>query len=324
MVILFFSYCATAGESVFSKYDIFDCRTGEFVSVEQFEREVLKNDIIYSLESHDNIGHHIIQEELAGLVSTMNIGKTVFAHEFFIKNCYGHQELLDKLSRGEIAINEFLDSVKYTMDNTEEFSSIFEIIAEGNIKPLALSIPMPFSGEIISEFTVTTKKLRGNIFKKNWPNDKKMFPTQEMLDESYKSLTEGEKSFLPQDGFKILCNKNLHEFLLPNFNMGIRHSNITPEEFHLSFWLMNEIMARSIMEFLDANKDYKMIVGTGINHGIFKNGIRASVVARKPELKQLTIFPMVAKNFHLSPDMMQYIIEFGLADYIVVLKKEVP
>ena len=52
-----------------------------------------------------------------------------------------------------------------------------------------------------------------------------MFPTQEMLDESYKSLTEGEKSFLPQDGFKILVIKIFTNFY-SNFNMGIRHSTL--------------------------------------------------------------------------------------------------
>ena len=319
IVVLFFSYCAIAGEPVFNKYNILDGRTGKFISAEQFEKEVLESDIIYSLESHNNIGHHIIQKKLAELINSMNIGKTVLAHEFFIKNCYGHQELLDKLSRGEIVLKEFLDSVKYTMDRTRELTPVFEIIAEGNIRPLSLSIPMPLSREIMPEFTITLKNLRENIFNKNWPDDKKMFPTQEMLNESYKSLTEGRKSFLPRDGFKILCNKNLHEFLLPSFNMGTRHSNITAEEFHLSYWLMNEIMARSILEFLDANNDYKMIVGAGINHGIFKNGIRASVAARKPELKQLTVLPAMAD---LNDEAIKYIVEDGSADYILVLKKE--
>ena len=280
--VLFFSHCAMADDSVFNKYSILDCRTGKFVSAEQFECEVLKNDIIYSLESHYDISHHIIQKELAEFISNNNLDKTVLAHEFFIKNCYSHQELLDKLSGGEISLKEFLNSVKYTMDGTRELSPVFEIIARGYAIPLAISIPIPLSREIIPEFTVTTKKLRGNIFNKNWPNDKKMFPTQEMLDESYKSLTESEKSFLPRDGFKILCNKQLHEFLLPDFNMGIGHSGITPEEFHLSYWLMNEIMARSVIESLDANNGYKIVVGTGVNHGIFKSGIRSSVAARKP------------------------------------------
>jgi len=322
IIMLFFSYCVTAGDSVFSKYDILDCRTGKFISAEQFEKEVLESDIIYSLESHNNIGHHIIQKKLAELVGSMNIGKTVLAHEFFIKNCYGHQELLDRLSRGEIVLSEFLDSVKYTMDRTKEFVPVFEIIAEGNIRPLAISIPMPFLGEIIPEFTVTLKNLRKKIFNQNWPDDKKMFPTQEMLDESYKFLTESEKSFLPRDGFKILCNKNLHEFLLPDFNMGTRHSNITAEEFHLSYWLMNGIMACSILEFLDVNKNYKMIVGTGINHGIFKNGIRASVAARKPELKQLTVLPTMDRQADLNGEFIKYAVKDGLADYILAPKKE--
>ena len=156
IAVLLFSYCATAGESVFSKYDILDCRTGELISAEQLESEVLKNDIIYSLESHNNIAHHIIQKELAELVDSMNIGKTVLAHEFFIKNCYGHQELLDKLSGGEITLNEFLDSVKYTMDRTRELTLVFEIIAKLNLKSLALSVPMPLPGEIIPELKQLT------------------------------------------------------------------------------------------------------------------------------------------------------------------------
>lgn len=318
---LFFSYRAMASESVFSKYDILDCKTGKFVSAEEFEKEVLKNDIIYSLESHYNIGHHIIQKELAEFISK-NYPKTILAHEFFIKNCYGHQELLDKLSGGKITPKEFFDSVKYNMDATRELSPIFEIIASNKVRPLALSIPMPLPGEIIPEFTVTLKNMREKIFNKNWLDDKKMFPTREMLDESYKNLTENEKSFLPRDGFRILCNKNLHEFLLPDFQTKMGCSNLTPEERHLSYWLMNEIMARSIIEFLDANNGYRMVVGAGVNHGIFKSGIRSSVAARKPELKQLTILPAMNENFSADDKFIKSAVERGLADYVLIPKKE--
>lgn len=321
IAILFFSCRVMAEESVFDKYDILDCRTGKIVGAKQFENEILENDIIYSLESHDKIAHHIIQKELAEFISK-NYSKTILAHEFFIKNHYGHQELLDKLSGNEITLNEFLNSVKYTMDATRELLPIFEIIASNKVRSLALSIPMPLPGEIISEFTVNTKKLREKIFNKSWPDDRKMFPTHEMLDESYKFLTEGEKSFLPRDGFKILCNKNLHEFLLPSFSMGTRHSRITPEEFHLSYWLMNEVMSRSIIEFLDANRGGKMIVGTGSNHGIFKSGIRSSVVARKPELKQLTVFPMTDENLSADGEFIKFMVEYEIADYILMLKVE--
>lgn len=296
-----------AEESVFDKYHIIDCDSGNLVASEVFVNDVLSHDVIYSLESHGRKLDHNLQKELTELLFDNN-PKTVLIHEHFRKNAYDHQELLDLFRDGKITDDEFYRKISDISMEYPAMKSLLDLIRQKGIKSIAVNIPIPFRHEILPKDTVTVKGLRIKLL------------SGETLREGFDSLSELEKSFLPKDGFKILCDKEFHNFI---FGEGTGHNGGDMEKIHTGFWVMNETMARSILDFFEDknNTGFQILFGTGSNHGIFKGAIRTSVENRNGDLRQLTVLPLSSEDFSINDkDALKFFVDYHIADYVITPK----
>lgn len=297
----------SVGNSVFDKYDILNCETGEFASSEEFAKKVLEYNVVYALESHGRNMDHTLQKELAELMVGNN-SDTVLVHEHFYKNT-NDQKNLNFFKDGAIDYDKLCERIPvlYSYSAMRQF---LEMSPTYGVKFLAVNIPIPISGDGSSANTITVKYLREKLL------------SGKTLEDGYTGLSDQEKSFLPKNGFKILCDDYFHGFI---FGEGSVHGGADLDIIHTGFWVMNETMARSVLDFFEnsENMSRQLLFATGRNHGIFKGAIRVSVEARNNKIKQLTILPVLKEELDISDrNIRDVIVKYPAADYILSLKAE--
>lgn len=310
--------------SVLDTYTVIDCNNGAVVDSQILKWNVVNYDIIYVLESHGDRLDHLLQREITDILFRNN-SKIVLAYEHFKKNANNHQELLDLYRDGKITYEEFRDGISPILGVYPAMEPLLRLIGERAIKSLAINIPIPLPEEVILKGAVTIKSLRKKLL------------SGKTLKDGFNSLSIEEKLFLPKDGFKILCDSKFHDFVMESSSGDGGHGNdkITSQIIHTGFWVMNEVMARSILDFIAEPKNNcrQMLIATGIFHGIFNNGIRASVAERNKDLKQVTIMPISEDDiiFYMmsagvedfsDKSITNFIIKEKYADYVVLYKKK--
>ncbi len=282
-------------DNLFSKMEIFDARNGKIISEKEFLAEISKNNVVYILEEHDNSVHHLLQTKIAEFLGKNNKNFAI-GFEMFDKNT-GDQKYLDLYQRGEINEEEFIKrawhwKIPDIIDSYALYKNILDLIGVNHYKGIALNIPMPITQMI----------------------------SQKISRDGFDSLPEKAKLLFPKDGFKISCDcpdGQYHNAIMKGLE-AMRGMNIPMIEkrFHTSQWVMNEVMAASILDYFE-KKDLnqtKMVVAVGNLHGIYNEGILASARNRNPELKQITVF---ALNYS---DIERNIPKEKFADFIFLYK----
>lgn len=189
--------------------------------------------------------------------------------EMFNKNT-GDQKYLDLYQKGEISEKEFMESAwKWGLDFAL-YKPILDLVAANHYRGVALNIPISVTQMI----------------------------SQKIAKDGFGSLPEKAKALFPKDGFKIFCDQGkYHDTIMQGLESMRMMGIVTPEmekRFHISQWVMNEVMAASILEYFE-NKDLKtakMAVMFGVLHGIYDKGVLSSVKERNPALKQAAVFAL--------------------------------
>lgn len=278
--------------ALFPEMEIYDSRNGKMISEKQFLAEIEKNNAVYILEEHDNAVHHLLQAKIAKFLGKNNKDFAI-GFEMFNKNT-DEQKYLDLYKESKISEKEFIESAWKWGFDFALYKPILDLIGINHCKGVALNIPMSATQMI----------------------------SQKISRDGFESLPEKAKLLFPKDGFKIFCdcpNGQYHNAIMRGLESMKMMGIVTPEmekRFHISQWVMNEIMAASIMEYFENQdlKTTKMAVMLGVLHGIYDKGIISSVKERNPNLKQITVF---ALNYS---DIEGNIPEEKLADFILIYR----
>ncbi|MEK7123326.1 MAG: ChaN family lipoprotein, partial [Patescibacteria group bacterium] len=238
-------------ENFLEKTEIFDFRTGKIISIGEYKKILNGQNAVYILEKHDEFFHHLSQAETIELMGDGGKRKIAIGFEMFNKEDLS-QKWLDKYNRGEINKEELIKNAWRWGFDHKIYDQILSAIPK--YPALALNIDFKFRKGI-------TAKIAANGFE---------------------SLLPEEKIFFPPDGFKIPCDKggaeNYHRAIMGGFEamkqIGIM-SDKDEERFHIGQWTMNEIMARSILEYFGSggSESRAMAIIVGSLHGLYNNGI---------------------------------------------------
>lgn len=308
-------------ESFLDQSLVIDCKNNKIITFNELVAEVCKKNIIYVLEHHGIAFDHQLQKEIIKRLLSHN-PSVVLAGEYWYKNTED-QKYLELYRYGAISSKEFrqhtdCDTISLrdgtSQDIWNEIQPLFNLIPDECLRCLAINITrFPVS----SNKPIAISSLRKKI-----------------CSGGFESLNDEEKKYFPLDGFRgsKLDSENLRVWITSQFEeMLTAHGSLTTDILYTSYWIMNEVIANSILDFFNDpnNQNYQMVVATGSSHGIFKSGIRASVAARRPDLEQTTILPLSKeeiikiirqnqnKNFTLE-DMINFITANDFADYIII------
>ncbi len=307
--------------TVLGNYTIIDANRGEVVSEDDFKKDLSHFDVIYALEAHGDWDCASLQTELWEM---LNNPDAVFAHEHFRKNAWEHQLSLDSYTKGNMSDSQFFANRNLGW-LFKEYPAMLEILDSAKRRQsnlLAINIPKDERG--LPSTTVTVESLRKKI-----------------LGGGFDSLSAREKSFFPSDGFRMLCTEESHGFIMAPFEM-MGHgsgamSKFSVEDIHVGYWIMNEVMGKSILDYFEGEGDEhkQLVVGAGRNHGFFNSGIRASVAARNPDLKQVTVIVIsedeaieqmrgieVKDKMITKVNAIDFLGQSGIADYVILDGRE--
>jgi uncharacterized iron-regulated protein len=274
------------GELPFS-VEIFDANAQKIISEEEFFSQLKKANVVYVLEKHDNYNHHLLQAKIAEYLGRGN-GDFAIGFEMFDK-IGKDQQYLDLYRKGEISESEFINSAWHWGFDFKLYKDILDLVGLKHYQAVGLNIPFWLTKEF-------SKKITANGFE---------------------ALPKEGKALFPKDGFKILCDEGKYHNAIMAGLEAMRQMGIATAEmekrFHTSQWVMNEIMAASILNYFENKnlKKAKMVVVIGGLHPLYNQGIVVSVGHRNPELKQITVLPI---NYDEAADEA---LSDGLADFLI-------
>lgn len=226
--------------------DIVHTRTGYVVSEKNMIDIIRDSRIIYIGETHDNIEAHRVQLEVIKKMYELYPDNLSVGLEMFPKS---YQKVLDKWSRGELTEKEFIKQVKWYsawgMD-FKYYADIFDFIKEKKLPMIGLNVPK----EIIKDMRINGVERAKEIHKADIPE----IDTNDPYYISYmKSYFSGHGS----------TGRGLDTFIQIQ-----------------AMW--DEIMAKTVVDYLEQKDEMKMVVLAGGNHVNYGFGIPRRVFREMP------------------------------------------
>lgn len=248
---------------VITNYVIYETKTLKRISLLDFIIQLNAYDIILFGEKHDDEITHKL--ELITLQSlSKNNKKIALSLEMFERDV---QNILDSYLKNEITESEFLLSSRPWPNYETDYKPLIEFAKENKIPVIASNIPRKFA-------SIISKSGKDSLYKIENIKDLFFEPTVDL--ESYKERF-----------FEFMSS------IVPSSPMG----NLNKENTYISQLFKDATMAGSIKNFLDANKDYKVLHITGEFHSNFHLGIYSQLNKMLPEKKIATIAVVDSTDF---------------------------
>jgi uncharacterized iron-regulated protein len=254
--------------------DIVHTQTGYIVSEKEMIDIIKDSRIIYIGETHDNVEAHRVQLEVIKKLYELYPDNLSVGMEMFPKS---YQKVLDKWSRGELTEKEFIKQVKwYTTWGTDfkYYADIFGFIKEKKLPLIGLNVPQ----EIIKDMRINGVERTKEIYKEDIPE----IDTKDPYYLSYmKSYFSGHGS----------TGRGLDTFIQIQ-----------------AMW--DEIMAKTVVDYLARKDVMKIVVLAGGNHVNYGFGIPRRAFRQLP-LPYRIIIP---EEISIPEDKKYKLMEVDLPD----------
>ncbi len=251
-------------------FAVYDSKTGARLDINAFAKEVLKADLVFFGEFHDDSVIHSIQRDLLAAMYTLN-PKTAVSLEMFERDA---GPFLDDYLAGKITEAEFLKKSRPWPDYEKFYKPLVEMAKTNNAPVIAANVPRKYAAIYSAQ---------GMTGIRNLPENERAFTARRV---------NVKEDMYMENFFKTMAG-----------NMGMDASDSADPNtgntlflFYGAQVLKDETMAESIVDFMDKNKDYKVIHFNGDFHSNNYLGTVQKVADRKPDMKIAVITPVYVKT----------------------------
>ncbi len=210
----------------------------DLTEINEIINSIIDKPIIYVGERHTNYEDHKVQLQVIRSLYEQGrkfaIGMEMFQKPF--------QEVINDYISNKIDEKEFLKNTEYFSRWKFDYIYYKEIIDYARLKDIPV-IALNISSEILKKVS----------------------------DGGLDSLSETEKKEIPQD--MDMSDEEYKLRLKDIFEQHKNHENKIFDHFYLSQILWDETMAHSIVDFINKNPDYQIVVLAGVGHIMFNSGI---------------------------------------------------
>lgn len=266
VLIFILTFCACSKnmkKSDFNNYKIYETATLKQISFNDFIKKISDYDIILFGERHDDQFTHKIEQTILEKLFKKN-NNIALSLEMFERDI---QKILDSYLKGEISEEDFLKNSRPWPNYENDYKPLIEFSKENKISVIASNIPRKFA-------SIISKSGKDSLYKIE--NIKELFFEPVVDVESYK-----EKFF------------EFMSSMIPSSPMG----QLNKENSYISQLFKDATMAGSIKNFLNNNKDYKILHLCGEFHSNYHLGIYPQLKNIIPEKKIVTIAVVDSKDF---------------------------
>lgn len=251
------------------KFEIYDSKSEEILSIQEFAKKAAKYDIIFFGEFHDDSIIHKIQSDFFAEFIKLN-PRTALSMEMFERDV---QNILNDYLNGKITEEEFLKNSRPWPDYKKFYRPLVELAKEHNLPAIAANIPRKYAAMYAND---------GMSAIENLPSDERKFVTS--------SMTIKDDEYM----------QKFIETMTGNF--GEKNKKLTPNQENLILLyygaqlIKDETMAESIVNFYRANSDYKIVHINGDFHSNNYLGTVQKVFERNKKLKIAVITPIYVES----------------------------
>ena len=263
-------------------FKIYDTKTGEQLTMTELADRVVRTDVVFWGEEHNDTIGHILELKMLKLLNERYSKKLVLSLEMFETDC---QVLLDEYLGGFIAEEKFVKDAR-AWNNYEDYRPMVEYAKEQKIPIIAANSPRRYN----------------SMMSKRGPK------TLDSLGSNSKDYIAKLPVYAPKSGAYY------QKFV------GIMggESNIHSPNMFASQCLWDATMAKSIDRAVANNKKDGVVMHVcGRFHSDEYLGTVAQLQRKDKDLKLLTISCFPADDFK-KPDYESY---EKLADYVILIKK---
>lgn len=250
---------------------IVETSTSKEIDFYDFSQKILVYDIILFGEKHDDEFTHKL-ESITFESMFKNNKKIALSLEMFEKDV---QNILDSYLKNEITESEFLQSSRPWPNYQTDYKPLIEFARENKIPVIASNIPRKFA-------SIISKSGKDSLYKTENIKDLFFEPVVDL--QSYKERF-----------FEFMSS------IMPTSPMG----NLNKENTYISQLFKDATMAGSIKNFLNANKDYKILHICGEFHSNYHLGIYSQLEKMLPDRKIVTIAIVDSTDF--DPQLADFI-----------------
>lgn len=246
------------------KFEIYDSKSGEKLTVQQLAELSSKFDIIFFGEFHDDSIIHKVQSDFFSEFIKINL-KTALSMEMFERDV---QSFLDEYFANRISEDDFLKNSRPWSDYKKFYRPLVELAKENSLPVIAANIPRKYASLYASDGMSAIEKL---------PADERKFVT--------KTMTIKDDEYM----------QKFIETMTGNF--GDKKEKLTPNQENLILLyygaqlIKDETMAESIVEFSNKNPGFKVVHINGDFHSNNYLGTVQKVIERNQKLKIAVITP---------------------------------
>ena len=232
--------------------DILHLPTGVYVTQQEMLEQILRVQVIFVGETHDNPASHRLQEEILTALQQHNPGQITLAMEMFNSD---QQAVLDRWVAGELSEKEFLKQVDWYRNwrmNFAFYRNLLNYCRDHQIPILALN---------------ATEEIK-----------------QKVGSTPFDELAEADRQRLPQMDQTDLY----HMAMVKSFYAGHKMGQAMEAGFQRVQTLWDETMAESLADYLkEHNRNHQVLVIAGGNHVRYGFGIPRRMFRRIPSSYQL-------------------------------------
>ena len=263
-------------------FKIFDTKTGEQLTITELADRIIKTDVLFWGEEHNDTIGHILELKMLKLLSERYKEKLTLSMEMFETDC---QVLLDEYLGGFISREKFLKDAR-AWNNYEDYSPLVEYAKEQKLPIVAANSPRRYN----------------NLMSKRGPK------TLDSLSADSKALIAKLPIYAPKKG------SYYNKFI----NIMGGEDNVHSPNMFASQCLWDATMARSIHRAVNSNKKGGLVLHIcGRFHSDEYLGTVAQLQKRDKDISIKTISCFPADDF-AKPAYEDY---EQLADFVILIKK---
>lgn len=264
-------------------FKIYDSRSGERLTITELADRIVKTDVLFWGEEHNDTIGHILQLKMLKMLNERYTGKLVLSMEMFETDC---QVLLDEYLGGFISEEKFVKEAR-AWNNYADYRPMVEYAKEQKMPVIAANSPRRYN----------------SLMSKRGPK------TLDSLGASSKALIAKLPVYAPKTGAYYQKFVNI---------MG-GEGNIHSPNMFASQCLWDATMAKSIDRAVANNKKDGLVMHLcGRFHSDEYLGTVSQLQRKDKDLKIITISCFPADDF-AKPDYETY---EKLADYVILIRKE--
>jgi uncharacterized iron-regulated protein len=260
----------TGGTLLSRDYEIYDSKTGESITMQQFVERSSKFDIIFFGEFHDDSLLHMIQAKYLAEWIKRN-PKTTVSFEMFERDV---QNVINDYLAGKISEKDFLKKSRPWPDYLQFYKPMLELAKKNNLPFLATNIPRRYAALYARKGMTGINSL---------PPEQRKYITKEIVIKDDEYL------------------KKFYNTMMLNMGMDTNEAISPNQENTLYLYygaqvIKDETMAESIADFLKSHAGWKVVHFNGDFHSNNYLGTVAKLRRRMPALSIGIITPAYKKE----------------------------